>query len=78
MGVVRMSGADEDRLRSGSSLGGSSRSSPGIGSSVSIPVGQLIQNGADKDGVRLTTLIFRSLNSQNTLPLKKYVLPENK
>ena len=51
------------------------RPSPGpafkSSSSVCIPVGQLIQKGADKDGVGLTTFIRLSLNSQKTLPLKK-------
>lgn len=44
-------------------------------SRVCIPVGQLIQKGADKDGVVFDTFIRLSLNSQNTFPLKKYVLP---
>jgi len=52
--------------------------SAGDGASVAGPAAaleQLIQWGADSDGVWLTTAMRRSLNSQNTFPLKKYVLP---
>lgn len=37
--------------------------------------GQPIQKGADRIGLRGLTFMRKSSNSQNTLPLKKYVVP---